>query len=103
MKTSLTPELTRDLLSPLARANSDFARAFPGEPSSRQPVHTVYGGAHLFRSDSATRLGSLARAAFHESAPDFVTFARALGLRDASALISSGMRVISSDEKVGDD
>ncbi|MEO6324716.1 MAG: phosphoenolpyruvate kinase, partial [Thermoanaerobaculia bacterium] len=86
MKTTLTPELTRNLLAPLARANADFAAAFPGEPSARQPVHTVYGGAHLFRSDSAGKLGTLAQAAFRDSAPDFVTFARALGLRGAETL-----------------
>ena len=34
------------------------ARRWPGEPEGRQPVHTVYGGAHLFRADTARRLGN---------------------------------------------
>ena len=46
------------------------ARAYPGEPEERQPVHTVYGGAHLFRADSAPKLGALALAALDEYAPD---------------------------------
>jgi len=53
---------------------------YPGETGRRQPVHTVYGGAHLFRSDSAQRLGQVAERALVENAPDFVVFARALGL-----------------------
>ena len=36
-------------------------RHYPGETGRRQPVHTVYGGAHLFKADSAKRLGSLAQ------------------------------------------
>jgi len=40
----------------------------------------VYGGAHLFRSDSAAKLGKLALAALDTHAPDAATFARALDL-----------------------
>lgn len=36
---------------------------FPGERPDRQPVHTVYGGAHLFTAATAGRLGELALAA----------------------------------------
>lgn len=48
----------------------------------RQPVHVVYGGAHLFRSDTTSKLGKLAGRALAEYAPDAATFAEALGLRD---------------------
>ena len=34
----------------LAEANRAFAAQYPGESGARQPVHTVYGGAHLFRA-----------------------------------------------------
>lgn len=79
MKRALTPDLVRDLIAPLSRANGEFAGRYPGENPARQPVHTVYGGAHLFRSDTAPKLGALARAALRENAPDFATFAAALG------------------------
>ena len=79
MKRALTPDLVRDLVAPLSRANVDFAERYPGESPARQPVHTVYGGAHLFRSDIAPKLGALARAALAEHAPDAGTFAGALG------------------------
>ena len=49
-------------------------------------MHTVYGGAHLFKSDSATRLGALARRSLDQFAPDFIIFARALNLPGADRL-----------------
>jgi len=48
----------------------------------RQPVHVVYGGAHLFKSDTTRKLGSLAERALAEYAPDGATFANAMGIRD---------------------
>ena len=48
----------------------------------RQPVHVVYGGAHLFKSNTARKLGTLAECALAEYAPDAATFATALGIRD---------------------
>ena len=45
-----------------------------------QPVHTVYGGAHLFRSDTAPKLGAVALHAFDEHAGDATEFARRLDI-----------------------
>src|SRR5678815_5714067 len=70
----------------LRQANEEFARHYPGETGRRQPVHTVYGGAHLFKADSAQRLGSVAQRALDQFAPDFLTFARALNVRGADQL-----------------
>jgi citrate lyase beta subunit len=44
-------------------------------------VHSVYGGAHLFKADSAAKIGAVARSVLDEYAPDAGTFATALGLR----------------------
>jgi len=77
---SLAAAATRRLLGPLRRASAAFARAHPGDSGARQPVHTVYGGAQLFRSDSALRLGMLALKAFAEHAPSPGAFAAAIGL-----------------------
>ncbi len=79
------------ILQKLRRTNEGVARAFPGETGDRQPVHTVYGGAHLFKADSASKLGALALAALDEYAPDPQTLARALGFTadvDASTVRS---------------
>jgi len=89
MKQSLSDESLRNLSSRLQQANSAFAVNFPGETGKRQPVHTVYGGAHLFKSDSAERLGALARRSLDQFAPDFLSFAKAIELPDADGLPDS--------------
>lgn len=64
----------------LAAANREFARTHPGESGRRQPVHSVYGGAHLFKPDMCRRMGILAQGALAEYAPDAATLALALGI-----------------------
>ena len=80
MKRSLAPESVRDVFAPLRRAHEAFAARYPGLRGDRQAVHTVYGGAHLFRADTAKRLGEKALQAMDEYAPDFITFAGAIEL-----------------------
>src|SRR6476620_1474428 len=89
MTSSLSEASLTDLTGPLREANEEFSRHYPGETGRRQPVHTVYGGAHLFKSDSAKRLGSLARRSLDQFAPDFLTFARAIDLPGESELPES--------------
>jgi len=86
MTSSLSEASLTDLTGSLRQANEEFSRYYPGETGRRQPVHTVYGGAHLFKSDSATRLGSLARRSLDQFAPDFLMFAKALELPGATEL-----------------
>src|SRR5947199_6322011 len=86
MKTSLSTEQTQEISHRLEKANNHFAGRYPGETGRRQPVHTVYGGAHLFKADSAKRLGELARRFLEQFAPDFLTFAKAVGLPGAESL-----------------
>jgi citrate lyase beta subunit len=81
-----------EVLAGLRQPQAEFLRRCPGESNRRQPVHTVYGGAHLFKAETARRLGELARRALDEFAPDFVTFARAIGLPGASSLPASEAR-----------
>ncbi|MFN2492507.1 MAG: phosphoenolpyruvate kinase [Pyrinomonadaceae bacterium] len=89
MKTSLTKESIAELSKKLQQANNDFAARYRGETGNRQPVHTVYGGAHLFKFDSAARLGSLARRSLDQFAPDFLIFSKAIGLSGADQLPDS--------------
>ncbi len=53
---------------------------YPGESNRRQAVHTVYGGAHLFKTDSAEKLGAVALRSLEEYAPDAATLAQAVGM-----------------------
>src|SRR5437588_451559 len=80
MTISLDETLLRNMNQSLHASNSAFMNIYPGETGRRQPVHTVYGGAHLFRADSASRLGQVAERALLENASDFVVFARAIKL-----------------------
>lgn len=82
MNRSLNDDSIRDVVETLRRANEQFSMNYPGETGRRQPVHTVYGGAHLFKSDSAQKLGATARRSLEEFAPDAATFAQALGLAE---------------------
>ncbi len=61
-------------------------RRYPGESNRRQAVHTVYGGAHLFKADSARRLGTVALRSLEEYAPDATTLARVLGMEGEAQL-----------------
>ena len=89
MKTTLTTDATREISARLSEANREFAARYPGESLRRQPVHTVYGGAHLFKSDTTPRLGALARRALDAYAPNFAAFARALELPGSDELPDS--------------
>lgn len=82
MPTSLSDESLQEITGRLRSSLSSFAKRYPGESGRRQPVHTVYGGAHLFKSDTAKRLGSLGIRAFEAFAPDAGVFAKTLELPD---------------------
>ena len=85
--TSLTPEEILSAAPELPRANADFGKRYPGESARRQPVHTVYGGAQVFRSDTALKLGGLALRSLEEFGPDPETFGGAVGLSGPLAAI----------------
>jgi citrate lyase beta subunit len=84
--TSLSADATQGILARLKSANQEFAKHYPGDSAERQAVHSVYGGAHLFKSDSAPKMGQLALRALNEYAPNFVTFAKVLGFPGAAGL-----------------
>ncbi len=85
MPTTLTPDAVRPIFERLSAASLSFNRLHPGDSGHRQPVHTVYGGAHLFRSDTAARLGRLALRALEEYAPTPGDLAEAAGIPEALA------------------
>jgi hypothetical protein len=86
MKRTLPPESLQEIDARLEQAHKAFARRYPGATGTRQPVHTVYGGAHLFHADTARRLGELAQKSLEEYAPDFATFAKAISLAGSERL-----------------
>jgi len=77
---SLSEQTLRALTARLKSDNQAVAKHYPGETGTRQPVHTVYGGAHLFKSDTTRKLGELALKSLAQYAPDATSFAEAIGI-----------------------
>jgi citrate lyase beta subunit len=67
------------LFASLKEANTSFQKIYPGDRSERQPVHTLYGGANLFKYDSAKALGERALEVFETYAPDHKIFGKVFG------------------------
>ncbi len=80
MSATIPSKKRKQLFDKLKKANTSFQKIYPGDKPDRQAVHTVYGGANLFKSDSAKVLGQRAVETFHVYAPDFVSFGRIFGL-----------------------
>lgn len=90
-KSSLVPAALR---ARLHRANLAFAKRYPGDSQVRQPVHTVYGGAHLFKADTAKKLGEGALAALAEYLPDAGAVADCFGLPGGAFSVKVRERVV---------
>ncbi|MEI8053503.1 MAG: phosphoenolpyruvate kinase [Bacteroidota bacterium] len=88
MSTSISTIKKKQLFDKLKKANTDFQKIYPGDRSDRQPVHTVYGGANLFKQDSAKVLGGRALESFNTYAPDFISFGKIFGLEGAHEISS---------------
>src|SRR5215216_4602372 len=80
MKLSIKEEEKQTLLNDLKIANLKFQQTYPGDKPDRQPVHTVYGGANLFKSDTTVRMGEIALKHLQTYAPNFVVLANVLQL-----------------------
>src|SRR5438067_12127439 len=83
--TSIPEKALTAFLDALDAANHHVAELFPGDSPARQPVHTVYGGAHLFKADAMQKLGAVALRALQEHAPNGDALAAAVGLNPAVA------------------
>lgn len=80
-RTSLPEKKLAKALDRIDRAQTRFAKRYPGDSGARQAVHTVYGGAHLFKAETNLKLGEIALKALEAYAPDAATFAEAIGIR----------------------
>ena len=85
----LIQDMLDEVFGPLSAANKSYAAKRPGARSDRQPVHTVYGGAQLFKADTAGKMGQVALRHFRKYAPDSIEFARAFELPGSSSLAAT--------------
>jgi citrate lyase beta subunit len=78
MKFSIPENEKSALLDQLQTANLKFQKTYPGDKPERQPVHTVYGGANLFKADTCVKMGDIALKNLQTYAPNFVALANVL-------------------------
>lgn len=86
MKLSISQHEQETVLNELKKFNLKFQNIYPGDKPERQPVHTVYGGANLFKSDSMIKIGKTALKSFTTYAPNFVVLANLLELEGCKSL-----------------
>lgn len=80
MNVTIPAEKKDQLFGNLKNANTAFQKIYPGDRSDRQPVHTLYGGANLFKYDAAKNLGARALEIFEAYAPDHKVFGEVFGM-----------------------
>lgn len=103
MKRTLPQDSLQEIATKLELAHKAFQRRYPGMSADRQPIHVVYGGAHLFRSGTTRRLGDLAQKSLDEYAPEFASFARAIGLPGSDRLPTASDAIASIAKSIEDD
>ena len=93
MNFSIPDNERESLLSSLKIANLKFQQIYPGDKPDRQPVHTVYGGANLFKSDTCVKMGNIALKNLQTYAPNFVVLADVLQFKGFLDLPSSDKKI----------
>ncbi|MGW3013515.1 DUF6986 family protein [Streptomyces sp. NPDC001219] len=83
--TSLADTVREGIGAALAQVDADLARRYPGDPGTRQPVHTVYVPGDVFAADTLRSWGDQALAALDAHAPDAGALAAVLGIPDGLA------------------
>jgi len=77
-RTTLSDEFTRALVERLGPTETRMSEG-------RQPIHVVYGGAHLFKADTIPKLGRIARSFFETYASDSARLSEIFGIDAAIA------------------
>ncbi|CAM5729376.1 DUF6986 family protein [Streptomyces fumanus] len=80
--TSLAGAVGEEIGASLAPVDAELARRYPGDPGTRQPVHTVYVPGDAFAAGTIRTWGDAALAALDEHAPDAASLAAVLGLAE---------------------
>lgn len=93
MNLSISETDRENLLGSLRTANLRFQKSYPGDKPDRQPVHTVYGGANLFKSDTCVKMGEIALKSLKTFAPDFVVLAKVLEMEGHAGLPSGEKKI----------
>lgn len=93
MKFSIKNSEKKSLLKSLSTANLKFQHVYPGDKPDRQAVHTVYGGANLFKSDTCIKMGDIALKNLQTYAPNFTELSRVLNFKGHDDLPKSEKKI----------
>jgi citrate lyase beta subunit len=88
MNLSISPSKKEQIFSKLREANLDFQKTYLGDRPDRQPVHTIYGGANLFKFNTAGFLGEKALQSLLTYTPNFAVFGKVFHLKGSEKLPS---------------
>jgi citrate lyase beta subunit len=100
MKLSIANDKKKHILDELGVANLAFQQVYPGDKPDRQPVHTLYGGANLFKADTCIRMGDIALQNLQTYAPDFVSLAKVLRLQGHEYLPSAQKDIVTLQRRL---
>ena len=81
MNLSISDNNKATIFGELSTANQAFNTIYTGDREDRQPIHTVYGGANLFKSATTESLGRVALKSLLTYAPNCIEFGRAFQLQ----------------------
>jgi len=81
MKLSISEDKKLAIFGDLKTANQAFNKIYRGDREDRQPIHTVYGGANLFKYNTTDVLGNIALKSLLHYAPNFIEFGDAFQLQ----------------------
>src|SRR4030095_15673682 len=102
MRLSIKENEKENLLNELRSSNLKFQNTYPGDKPDRQPVHTVYGGANLFKSDTCIKMGAVAMKNLLANAPNFAALARVLELDGYESLPKKEKEIKKLEKKLSD-
>ena len=94
MNLSISEDKKSQIFGDLKVANTTFNQMYRGDREYRQPIHTVYGGANLFKSNTTQVLGAIALKSLLLYAPDFIEFGKRLKIIESNIT-----RIIDSSNK----
>ncbi|NNK60274.1 MAG: phosphoenolpyruvate kinase [Flavobacteriaceae bacterium] len=93
MNLSISEAIKSNIFGDLKIANDNFNKIYRGDREDRQPIHTVYGGANLFKYNTTQALGQVALKSLLKYAPNFVEFGRAFQLNGHETLPSDDSQI----------
>jgi citrate lyase beta subunit len=100
MKLSVSEDNKARIFNDLKTANQTFNKIYRGDREDRQPIHTVYGGANLFKSNTTQALGKIALRSLLQYAPNFVAFGKAFQLQGSDSLPDAKNEQAALEEKL---